>query len=81
MIGQLLKDGKVVATLTEKAVWEGDDEVIVTRLNLLYDPKKATGAAALLPYGIGVIEKAGADMGLEVKLYKKIEPLPPDVVS
>jgi len=75
VIGELQIPDVGDAVLGDDGVWTSDVTNLAVYLNGEYDPSRAEGLAAILPFGAGAIMDAARDLEGEFKLVEPIKPL------
>lgn len=71
LIAKVLVDGKIKASLTSDGEWRCPDQILSEYLSLKFDPHRATGLAAVAPFGMVEAIKAAELLKGEVQFTKQ----------
>lgn len=71
IIGKIkLPSGEVV--LDDQGVWHGDNETVLYKLRSDFNPKRMTGIANILPFGVQAVTEGAIAVGGQVELFVKV---------
>ncbi len=85
MIGQLRKDGVIIAILNDDGVWAADDpelSAVAKVLNAIESPDDNWDVGDHhVPFGVASLRRAARKLKANVELAQPIKPLPEGYVS
>lgn len=81
MIGEIVRNGAVVATLSESTAWYANREDVLRDLVENHSVNPPRPGDVHLPKGVAALYRAATAMGGTVRLRKPVDPLPDGVIS
>lgn len=80
-IAKIIKNRQEIAVLRDDGIWLSPIKEIAAYLNLRFNPKRATGVGAVLPFGHLAAQQAAIPLEGEAVFAQPSAPITPGTIS